>query len=432
MSSREELVSLLFEAAELEHGLCCSYLYAAFTLKRPEQADFTAEQADAVTRWRKLINSVAQEEMLHLSLVCNLLTALGGPPHFERASFPQRSRYYPPGITVELLPFGDTTLTRFLYIERPEHVEVAEIDPALESHLEAADEPPVVAATLETLADEDQTASPEPSEYLTVAHLYAAIEDGLTSLVERLGEDAVFIGPDHAQATPAYFHFPDLRAVVDLASAQEVLTVLIEQGEGTRGDWRDAHYGRFHAVREELRQLQKDDPGFEPTHAALTNPYVIEQLDDPGGSLIDDPLTVKVMELFNGCYQTMTHVLVRFFAHSGESDEALRVLVAGAVEMMETVIEPLGKLLVTMPAGPSHPNEVAGPSFEFYRSVAISPHRRAAWVMLHERFTELADFAARLVNDDGAPERLNEVGGALREVAASLEPHLRVPSNGVT
>ncbi len=425
--TREEVISLLLEAAELEHGLCCSYLYAAFTIKRPEQAAFTAEQEDAVTRWRKLVNSVAQEEMLHLSLVCNLLTAVGGPPHFERAPFPQRSRYYPPGITVELLPFADETITRFLYIERPEHVEVTEIDPALEAHLEEADEPPMVAAALETLAEETQAREEKPGDYLTVAHLYAAIEDGLQSLVERMGEDAVFIGPSQAQATPDYFHLPDLRAVVDLASAKDVLAVLIEQGEGTKGDWHDAHYGRFYAVREELRTLRKDDPQFEPAHPALTNPYVIGDAADAEGARIDDPLTVKVMELCNGCYQTMTHVLVRFFSHAGETDEALRVLVKGAVDMMEDVIEPLGKLLVTMPAGPSHPGAVAGPSFELYRSVAVSPHRRATWIMLHERLSELASFADRLVDDDGAPERLTDVAGALRDVASTLEPHFRLP-----
>ena len=32
--SRSELLKLLSEACELEHGLACSYLYAAFSLKQ--------------------------------------------------------------------------------------------------------------------------------------------------------------------------------------------------------------------------------------------------------------------------------------------------------------------------------------------------------------------------------------------------------------
>jgi hypothetical protein len=32
--SRSDLLKLLCEATELEHGIACSYLYAAFSLKR--------------------------------------------------------------------------------------------------------------------------------------------------------------------------------------------------------------------------------------------------------------------------------------------------------------------------------------------------------------------------------------------------------------
>jgi hypothetical protein len=34
---REELVWLLVQAAELEHGLMCEYLFAQFTLERTER-----------------------------------------------------------------------------------------------------------------------------------------------------------------------------------------------------------------------------------------------------------------------------------------------------------------------------------------------------------------------------------------------------------
>ena len=34
VESREELVWLLVQASELEHGLMCEYLFAQFTLKR--------------------------------------------------------------------------------------------------------------------------------------------------------------------------------------------------------------------------------------------------------------------------------------------------------------------------------------------------------------------------------------------------------------
>jgi hypothetical protein len=39
---------------------------------------------------------------------------------------------------------------------------------------------------------------------------------------------------------------------------------IIEQGEGARGDWRTAHYGRFFKVWKEHAEMKRRDPGFEP------------------------------------------------------------------------------------------------------------------------------------------------------------------------
>ena len=64
IGSREQLLHLLAEAAEIEHTLMCSYLYAAFSLKRREDANLSEQQADAVERWRKTIMDVAIEEMV--------------------------------------------------------------------------------------------------------------------------------------------------------------------------------------------------------------------------------------------------------------------------------------------------------------------------------------------------------------------------------
>src|SRR5215210_7670831 len=96
IESREALIYLLSEAAELEHVLACSYLFAAFGLKTSVDEGLTPQELDAVGRWKDTILDVAVQEMLHLSLASNLLTAVGGAPHFYRPNFPQLSRYYPP------------------------------------------------------------------------------------------------------------------------------------------------------------------------------------------------------------------------------------------------------------------------------------------------------------------------------------------------
>ncbi len=49
--TREQLLHLLYEAAELEHNLMCTYLYAAFSMKGAD-SDLSAEESAAVLRWR--------------------------------------------------------------------------------------------------------------------------------------------------------------------------------------------------------------------------------------------------------------------------------------------------------------------------------------------------------------------------------------------
>ena len=81
---REALIYMLCEAAELEHGIMCQYLFAAFSLKQSEDEGLTPDELAAVTRWRKQISHVATQEMLHLALVQNLLSAIGAAPHMVR------------------------------------------------------------------------------------------------------------------------------------------------------------------------------------------------------------------------------------------------------------------------------------------------------------------------------------------------------------
>src|SRR5690348_11479702 len=85
---REALIYMLCEAAELEHGIMCQYLFAAFSLKQSTDEGLTKEEAEAVNRWRKHISHIAAQEMLHLSLVQNLLSAIGAAPHLSRPNFP--------------------------------------------------------------------------------------------------------------------------------------------------------------------------------------------------------------------------------------------------------------------------------------------------------------------------------------------------------
>src|SRR5215468_8377899 len=117
---REALIYMLCEAAELEHGIMCQYLFAAFSLKQRTDEGLTDSELDAVTRWRRQISRIATQEMLHMALVHNLLTAVGAAPHLARPNLPQPADHYPAGVQLALLPFGEKALRHFMFLERPE------------------------------------------------------------------------------------------------------------------------------------------------------------------------------------------------------------------------------------------------------------------------------------------------------------------------
>ena len=124
IEDRTELIYMLSEASALEHMIMCEYLFAAFSLKRHVSEGVTQAQLEAIKRWERQVSQVATQEMLHLTLVSNLLTSIGSIPYFNRPNFPSRAKYYPPGVHLALLPFGKDALQHFLYLERPEGMDL--------------------------------------------------------------------------------------------------------------------------------------------------------------------------------------------------------------------------------------------------------------------------------------------------------------------
>jgi Ferritin-like len=411
---REHLWNLLIQAAQIEHLILCQYLYASFSLKTGPDEGLTAEQTDAVERWHKVLTGIAVEEMLHLALVANVSTAIGAAPTLDRPNFPRPSEYLPGGVRFALLPFGDASLTHFLYLERPEGMERVDA----EGFTPGAPPPQPVSAG---------EVMPRMQEFATVGHLYRGIEDGLTVLAARLGERALFAGPARAQATPELFRWPQLIAVTDLASARAAVEEIIEQGEGARGDWKPAHYGRFLGIWEEYRRLREQDPGFEPARpviAAFTQqPYDIAELQP----LLTDPATRRVAELFNLGYEVVLHTLTRFFTHTDETDEQLAILVEAAFGLMSGVMRPLGTALTRLPAGPEHPGRTAGPAFEMYYQMGnVVPWRDAAWALLSERVAVLASRCADEAGRDGAPEAIATAARTAAGIRDRLTAHVPV------
>jgi hypothetical protein len=402
---REALIYILCQAAELEHGIMAQYLFAAFSLKQSAAEGLTDAEVAAVRRWRGQIMHIAAQEMLHLALVQNLLSAIGAAPHLTRPNFPQPASHYPAGVHLALLPFGEQALRHFMFLERPEGMALHDAD-GLAAVNRAA--PLVQAGDI----------VPRGQDFATVGHLYRSIEAGIAHLAGKYGEDRLFVGPSRAQATAKHFSWPELVAVTDVASAQRAIDEIVEQGEGPRGAWQNAHFGQFVAILDEFEQLRAANRAFDPARPVIAA-NVRPSERDPDCLLVTDPAAKRVMDLFNVCYEILLLALQRFFAHTEESDDQLAALADAAVTLMVRVVKPLGELITTLPAGPEYPGRTAGPSFElFYESDYLLPHLHAAWVLLAERIDEAAAFC-----ESAGPE-LTSVREALGDIARSLTAHI--------
>ena len=179
--TREQLIHSLYEAAELEHDLMCTYLYAAFSLKEGEAEGLSGDEAAAVARWKRTILDVAIDEMGHLVAVWNITAAVGGVAHFRRENFPLSAGYLPAGITVKLAPFSADVIQHFVHLERPQ----------------GSDEPegkgfePVRAFKRSALTPK---LTPMGIDYETVGEFYEVLERGLKIMADKLGEKELFCG----------------------------------------------------------------------------------------------------------------------------------------------------------------------------------------------------------------------------------------------
>jgi len=405
---RKELTYLLCQAAELEHSLMAQYLFAAFSLRTEPGPGLTTEQLAAVERWRSEILAISAEEMLHWALVQNLLIAVGSAPFVSRPHMPHQAKGYPPGIQLRLLPFGEAALQHFVYLERPEGMDMSDGEGFV----------PTGRAPEPMTPDELQ---PRGQYFDTQGYLYRAIEDGIVGLADRMGEERLFIGPRFHQ-TDAPHVWPELAPITDVVSARRTIERIVEQGEGARGNSETAHYGRFLAVLEEYRAIGERDPSFQPAFPAVAAGVRGVEGIDPE-VYVTDPTTAAVSDAFNAVYDLLLQMIARYFAFGHETDEQRHVLADIGITLMFVAIKPLGLLLARLPAAADRPDVTAGANFQLaYRASFLLPHRRSAWIRFSERLDEIAE-ALDVVDagaDADASEILDRVAGNIREASKRL------------
>lgn len=375
---RDQLITMLAEAAEIEHCLMCTYLYAAFSLKQGMDEDLGLDEWSAVKRWRAEIFAIATEEMLHLALVNNLLIAVGSRPHFRHYNFPGLPGQFPADVAVALLPFDAATLDHFIYVERPS--EAAEADgatidkPAYSRDMEGA-----------------KLVSEISGDYDTVGDLYQAITDSLAPLAASLGEAGLFVGGRAPQLSEEDVFLPGLFSIATVAEATRALNLIVEQGEGSRVCHETSHYARFRTIREQWHALSKERAAFRPYREVARNPVMRAPVaTDERVQIVSEP-ALSLLDVGNSSY----FMMLRLLALISDTANCLlprSVVMAQAMTLMHALAD-IGAALTGLPANPDHPGVRAGLTFSLSRTAFGYESPLSAALLIAERMELLAAHA---------------------------------------
>jgi hypothetical protein len=415
---RALLADLLTEAAEIEHTVMAMYLFAAFALKvSPDEGGVSYRQLELIRRWKGTLLEVAREEMEHLGIVCNILTAIGEAP-LIRARSASIAASRPPWVTG---PFGLGRLSAdrvlaFLCLEMP-----AALDPADQ----------------ETLSG--WIPGFDPSRYDGLYRLYTEIHGLLTGLPEEL----LFVGPPSAQTStsdvwPAQIRGIDLTGkpaynvtlapVTDQASALAAVELIIEQGEGAVVGDPNSHFEAILGIFRDLVTELDAQPDFAPSRPVARNPT---RSGAGRGTTVGDPTTLAAMQLFDDAFAVLVELLSSFLGHADLTEDQVTALQRAAfMPMMTTVIRPLGELLTLLPCETGGA-ERAGPSFDLPRRGSLLPHPAAAWGVIHVELESVRDQADALRQDAELPPelraRLQMMWENLVRIAGDFALNMQIP-----
>jgi CDGSH-type Zn-finger protein/uncharacterized Fe-S cluster protein YjdI len=385
--SREALVHQLYEAAELEHNLMCTYLYAAFSLRLGTVEGLTAEEAEATARWRRDILKVAIEEMGHLTAVWNITAALGGSPRFGRLNFPLDPGGLPADVVVRLAPFSEDVLQHFIYLERP-------------TNSQEPDSPAFAPEWRFTRGDARPRVTPMPIDYATVGEFYETLARNVRDFVARVGEKEAFCGDRNLQISRKEMDFQGCDPVICSITALKAFNAIVSQGEGASEENADSHYCRFIAIRDELQALRAKNPAFQPAYPAAVNPVLRRPVRAGARVWLEHEETAATVDVANTAYMLM----LRLISHSyllPRPHPAKALCIDLALGLMRAM-SPLAERAARLPAGPSNPNCNGGMSFTALRDAAPLPPGASAGRFFLERLRELLAGAQALAANGDA------------------------------
>jgi len=292
------LKKALQAAVTLEFATIPPYLSALWSIK------------DELHPAAKSIREVVQEEMLHMSLACNMLASLGGAPQFNTA-VPQYPGGLPGGVhkglTVGLVGLSKASLSAFLWIERP----ITQVP--IEPPYAAGGDGDARKFSLERLA------SDHPQDE-TIGEFYDQIRNAFADHIAdpknpRLTTDKQMTGP----LAPT--------VIKDMDSVDYAINLIQKQGEGSRNNPEEhkgdlSHYYRFLELYNEEKYSWNSELKKLEVVGKFEWPDVWPMAPVPAGGYQKDHVSPEVghhLQMFDNTYSKLVDLLQGAWTDGGQN-----------------------------------------------------------------------------------------------------------------
>ncbi|RDI31721.1 ferritin-like domain-containing protein [Lentzea flaviverrucosa] len=419
ITTKDQLLHALYQAAAIELATMVQYLYAAYSVpthgagrKLVQRGEWTEEQlltacGEGTETWsngiRGSLMSVAREEMMHFLAINNILMAMGRPFHLPELDFGTFNSTTCVPLEFSLEALNLASVQRFVALEQPHDL-------------------------IEEIEGNDSTvlrADGEPYQYGSLSELYAAIREGVQAvpgvfLVKKGrggGAHHLFMRESVNAAHPDY-----QLEVDDVASAVFAIDFVTEHGEGgqipSTLPEEESHFDTFLRISEMLIAERAKGPNdrripWNPAYPVMRNPTL-----KPGNAAMDhvthEPARIA-MKAFNRSYFMAMQLMVQHFGYSPDKSLRRSRLMNFSLDIMTGVLRPLGELIVTLPSG--RPGRTAGPSFELDSRPEYISRPDVAVEWMAREFDEVADLARKCVGFGLTPtvgDLLAFIGDSLR------------------
>ncbi|MDJ0616046.1 MAG: ferritin-like domain-containing protein [Calothrix sp. MO_192.B10] len=338
----EWLQSCLQTALKLEFSTLPPYLCALWSIKDP---------SDSNLAYDSIKEHIAEEEMLHMGLVCNLLVAIGAKPDLTSSkALPTYPGPLPggvqPDVEVSLRRFSREALQVFLKIEYPE------------------------AGPIEIENDRNETQTFAESVRIrakTIGNFYTMIQEGFTYL-SSMGKLPELKTEKQLERAFDPSEGPGIFIIRNLEDVERAIQLIKRQGEGSSGSPIDtgiedlAHYYRFLELYRGRKITQdtitkkfkfSDDP-----EDAISFPEVWPMAEIPAGGYtreeVEDEQVWQKIEEFDRQYSLMLRQIET--AWDG-NPEQLRTFVGTMSSLTPIATDLMAQEI------PSQPGQTYGPCF---------------------------------------------------------------------